>query len=493
MFHRWTAALTAFGKRLINGPFRLSQAVRQSLNPADDREARILEAQLDLVRKNVRVLDYVLPLAGLILVTIHSTRRDVGGVLFAWAVVAVASAANEIVLLRRGARSDEIIVRARENAKTIPFAIFCLLMAWGTFCFSLWTGPTGDEHLLAVLVLACTLAAASSMFAWHATACVVSLATISTFALGIEFVSGYGKHLRLFQLLVLYVTMIVAQACMHHVRFNKSRCLEQDSELLIENLRQAKHDADRAHAQAVSASKAKSEFLANMSHELRTPLNAIIGFSDIVRTRAFGESDKYPEYGGFIHQSGQHLLALISDILDLAKIEAGRKGLRAEPIDITGIVLDEVRLLDEKAAAKGISIVPVLPGHFPLLNADIHAVRQIINNLLSNAVKYTPPGGRVEASLALNARGEIELCISDTGIGIAPEDQAQLFDRLGHGRPDVITTAERGTGLGLPIVKGLVEMHGGRINLVSDLGQGTRMTVIFPAESTIKTDRLRVA
>jgi two-component system cell cycle sensor histidine kinase PleC len=127
------------------------------------------------------------------------------------------------------------------------------------------------------------------------------------------------------------------------------------------------------------------------------------------------------------------------------------------------------------------------------LNADIHAVRQIINNLLSNAAKYTPSGGRVEVSLALNARGEIELCISDTGIGIAQEDQTQLFDRLGHGRPDVITTAERGTGLGLPIVKGLVEMHGGRINLDSELGQGTRMTVIFPAESTIKTDRLLVA
>jgi signal transduction histidine kinase len=493
MFHRWAAALTAFGSGLITGPSRLNQAVRQSLNPANDREARILEAQLELMRKNVRVLDYILPLAGLILISIHATRRDPSGPLFAWAVVVVAAAVNEIVLLRRRAQSDEIMVRARENAKTIPFAIFCLLMAWGTFCFSLWTVPAGDEHLLSILVLACTLAAASGMFAWHATAGAVSLATISAFILGMEFISGYGKHLRLFQLLVLYVTMIVAQACMHHARFYKSRRLEQDRELLIENLRQAKIDADSAHAQAVAASKAKSEFLANMSHELRTPLNAIIGFSDIVRTRAFGDSDKYAEYGGFIHQSGHHLLSLISDILDLAKIEAGRKGLLAEPIDITGVVIDEVRLVEEKATPKDVSVVSVLPRHFPLLNADIHAVRQILNNLLSNAVKYTPPGGRIEASVALNAAGEIELSVSDTGIGIAPEDQKQLFDRLGHGRPDVITTAERGSGLGLPIVKGLVEMHGGRVKLESELGQGTRMTVIFPAESTIKTDRLLVA
>ena len=493
MFHRLAAALSAFGNRLIKGPSRLTRAVRQSLNPANDREARILEAQLELVRKNVRVLDYILPLAGLILISIHSTRRDPSGLWFAWVVVVALSAVNEIVLLRRPAQSDDVITRSRESARAIPFAIFCQLMAWGTFCFALWTGPTGDEHLLAVLVLACTLAAASGMFAWHATAGVVSLATISAFALGIEFVSGYGKHLRLFQLLVLYVTMIVAQACMHHVRFYRSRRLEQDRELLIEDLRQAKDEADNARAQAVAASKAKSEFLANMSHELRTPLNAIIGFSDIVRTRAFGDSDKYPEYGGFIHQSGHHLLALISDILDLAKIEAGRKGLLAEPIDVTGVVLDEVRAVQEKAAAKDVSVTAVLPRQLPLLNADIHAVRQILNNLLSNAVKYTPPGGSVEVSLALNTAGEIELCVSDTGIGIGPEDQTQLFDRLGHGRPDVITTAERGTGLGLPIVKGLVEMHRGRVNLDSEVGQGTRMTVIFPAESTIKTDKLLVA
>jgi two-component system cell cycle sensor histidine kinase PleC len=186
------------------------------------------------------------------------------------------------------------------------------------------------------------------------------------------------------------------------------------------------------------------------------------------------------------------LLSLIGDILDLAKIEAGKKALLSEPIDVTGIVLDEVRLAGEKAAAKRVSVAPILPRRLPLLNADIHAVRQILNNLLSNAVKYTPPGGSIEVSVALNAAGEIELCVSDTGIGIASEDQSQLFDRLGHGRPE-ITSAERGTGLGLPIVKGLVEMHGGRVVLESEIGQGTRMTVIFPARSTIKTDELLVA
>ena len=492
MVHRWTTALTAFGKRLISGPSRLNQAVRQSLNPANVSEARIIETQLELVRTNVRVLDYALPLVGVMLILLHAARGAISGPLAAWAVLAVASAANEILLLRGHSPGEDIVTRTSENARTIPFAMFTLLMAWGTFCFSLWTPWNDEGHLLTILVLACTLAATSSMFAWHATAGAVSVVTISAFLLGIEVVSGYSKHLRLFQLLILYVTMIAAQACMNHVRFNRARRLEQDSERLIANLREAKIEADHAHAQAVAASKAKSEFLANMSHELRTPLNAIIGFSDIVRTRAFGNSDKYSEYGGFIHQSGHHLLALIGDILDLAKIEAGKKAILSEPIDITGIVLDEVRLVEEKAKAKDVNVAPVLPRRLPLLNADIHAVRQILNNLLSNAVKYTPPGGSIEVSLALNAVGEIELCVSDTGIGIAAEDQALLFDRLGHGRPDV-TSAERGTGLGLPIVKGLVEMHGGRVVLESEVGQGTRMTVIFPARSTINAGELLVA
>src|SRR5258705_6294350 len=257
MSHRRTKALTAFGNRLSSGPARLSQAVRQSLDPANDCEARILETQLDLVRTNVRVLDYACPLVGGMLILLHAARSSISGPLAAWAVLAVAGAANEVVLLRRPSHRDDEITHASENAKTIPFAMFTLLMGWGTFCFSLWTPSNDEGHLLTILVLACPLAAMSSMFAWHAAAGTVSVVTISAFILGVEVVSGYNKHLRLFQLLVLYVTMIAAQACMHHMRFNKARRLEQDRELLIANLREAKIEADRAREQAIAASKAK--------------------------------------------------------------------------------------------------------------------------------------------------------------------------------------------------------------------------------------------
>jgi two-component system cell cycle sensor histidine kinase PleC len=229
-----------------------------------------------------------------------------------------------------------------------------------------------------------------------------------------------------------------------------------------------------------------------MSHELRTPLNAIIGFSDIVRTRAFGDSEKYSEYGGFIHQSGHHLLNLISDILDLAKIEAGKKVLNHAPVDLKNIIIDAAQSAGDAVREKGVTLEQSVPPSLPLLSADPQAVRQILDNLLSNAVRFTPAGGRIEIAAFQVETGEVALAVSDTGIGIAPEDQAHIFTRLGHRRPEV-TTAERGSGLGLPIVKGLVDMLGGRIELHSVPGEGTCVAVFFPVERLLKETDTRAA
>jgi two-component system cell cycle sensor histidine kinase PleC len=166
--------------------------------------------------------------------------------------------------------------------------------------------------------------------------------------------------------------------------------------------------------------------------------------------------------------------------------------LRQEPIDLKSLVMDEVHRANERAVEKNVGVFASLPRNFPLLHADLHAVRQVLDNLLSNGVKFTPPGGRVEVSIALNAAHEIELCVLDTGIGIAPEDQAHVFERFGQASPEV-TTASRGTGLGLQIVKGLLDIHGGRIRLESELGEGTRVTVVFPAESTLDSTALHAA
>jgi two-component system cell cycle sensor histidine kinase PleC len=230
-----------------------------------------------------------------------------------------------------------------------------------------------------------------------------------------------------------------------------------------------------------------------MTHELRTPLNAIIGFSDIVKSQTFGNApERYSEYGGYINQSGHHLASMIGGTLELAKIEAGRKKLQLEPIDLMILVADEVHHSNESAKAKNIEVAANMPSSLPLLHVDPHAVRQILANLLSNAVKFTPPNGKIEVCVALNAAHEIEFSVCDTGIGIGSEDRQTLFERFGQTEPEV-TTASRGTGLGLPIVKGLVDLHGGHIEVESDLGQGTRITIVFPAACTVEQSVRRVA
>jgi len=317
------------------------------------------------------------------------------------------------------------------------------------------------------------------MFSAHLASVAGALFAISLAIAGIELANTYHTGSPLISLAALYVALMVVQAYFIHIRFEKAWRLEEDREQLIKNLRVA-HDA------AVSASRAKSEFLANMSHELRTPLNAIIGFSDIVRAKTFGEStDKYAEYGGFIHQSGNRLLELIGDILDLARIEAGRKVLQREPVNLDDLIADEMIRQAESAASRGVELTHSRAPRSPVLVGDIQAVRQILDNLVSNAIKFTPKGGRVSIAACDNGKGEIALNVADTGLGIAREEQARIFDRFGAGRPEV-TTAHRGTGLGLQIVKGLVDMHGGRIELESTLGEGTRITVVFPATSSVE-------
>jgi signal transduction histidine kinase len=353
-----------------------------------------------------------------------------------------------------------------------------LMGIWAIFAACLYAPDSGNGHMLSVLVLACTLAASGTMLSVHAATGAGAIFASSALLLAVEFANGYHKQLRLFELFVIYVVMVVAEAYVIHRRFVASCRLEQDREALIVHLR-------HAHESTVAAARAKSEFLANMSHELRTPLNAIIGFSDIVRTKALGDAgEKYTEYADFIHQSGRHLLDLIGDVLDLAKIDAGNKVLNEEPLDLAGLILDETAAIATITKAKGTEALSVLPDRLPLLRADPYAIRKILHNLLSNAVKFTPPGGRVEVSARLNADREMEFFVADTGLGMTKAEQQIVFDRFGANPPEV-TAAGRGSGLGLAIVKGLADMHGARIALDSAPGEGTRIGLVFPAARTV--------
>jgi two-component system, cell cycle sensor histidine kinase PleC len=255
--------------------------------------------------------------------------------------------------------------------------------------------------------------------------------------------------------------------------------------LLFESLR-LRFELGAASTAAQAASKAKSDFIANMSHELRTPLNAIIGFSEMIKMQLLGAdaSRRYVEYASHIHRSGHHLLEIINDILDLSKIEAGRFDLREERVELGEVVKTSLMLITDRAEESGVTVAASVPNPSPVIRGDERAIKQALLNLLANAVKFTPIGGNVHVNVYRNAKGGIVLTVKDTGIGMAAADipkAMQPFGQLG----DVHTRNRPGTGLGLPIVRSLVELHEGKFHLASEIGVGTSAEISFPARRVV--------
>jgi signal transduction histidine kinase len=248
---------------------------------------------------------------------------------------------------------------------------------------------------------------------------------------------------------------------------------------LAGNLNRMNDELGRLYRQLDAANRHKSEFLANMSHELRTPLNAIIGFSEVLQERMFGELNaKQAEYIGDIIDSGRHLLALINDILDLSKVEAGHMELQLTRFSLPTSIENTLTLVRERAARQGIAVAVEVEDGLGEVVADERKIKQVLLNLLSNAVKFTPEGGRVGVRAALSD-GMVELSVRDSGIGIAPEDRETIFEEFRQVGADEARKRE-GTGLGLALARRFVELHGGKIWVESEIGRGSIFIFTLP-------------
>lgn len=282
-------------------------------------------------------------------------------------------------------------------------------------------------------------------------------------------------RLEIFVIVLAYIAVLVTLLWFHR-RETKRR--EHAHETLT-------HAIDRAE----DAAEAKGVFLANMSHELRSPLNAIMGFSELIKDQAFGEvQPEYREYAENIHESGAHLLELINDILDMSKVEAGKANLDERVTDVTKVIDTCMRLVSVRAETNGLALETEVREPLPHLYADERKIRQILINLLTNAIKFTPRGGRVTTAARLDANGDFLLEVRDTGIGIAPEDIEKALEPFGQVASEALRS-QQGTGLGLPLTRSFVHLHGGTLKIESTPGQRTTVIARFPAVRVIALEQ----
>jgi two-component system cell cycle sensor histidine kinase PleC len=461
-------------------PFAQEEQVRESR-----LELALLRGVLDNLKANVLIV----PVFAAAICLLFSPSVNIGP-LALWYALVLASLLPLIVVTRLLPKATLTLQEAKRWQTLAAAATLTQTLAWTSMGWLLWSPGHDFNHLLIQLVLAITLTAHAGMVGASRT---VAIPSLCFYALAMALTPLQADDAVFHYLAAvspIYVGYAAILARQSRARARAALLMTEERNALLAELVCAKLESDRGRDKAEAASLAKSQFLANMSHELRTPLNAIIGFSELISTRIFESApERNYEYAKMIHGSGLHLLALINDILDLAKIEAGRWELEEAPLDFSRMASEALQLVAWKADGGGVILENEIPADLPFVQADARAIKQILINLLSNAVKFTPEGGRVTVFSDLDAFGNLEFGVQDTGVGIAPEDLEKVFDSFGQGKHDV-AIVDKGTGLGLCIVRGLAEAHGGSVTLDSEIGKGTRVTLTFPAHRLHARDTL---
>ena len=453
-----------------------ARALREEFAPANPTEARLTLHKVRMATANLKVGQNSMPVLIIAVAWLHSTWSP-WTLCAAWAAFTIAVWSLGLAPVRRLLSDDGLNQNASEVIRTLLWRLGAFIAAFGSHGFIFFVPDDPLNQMCVVLILIASSTTACMTAAWLPVSLMQAVYNVGI-AMVLFLVQGDTISLILAFLSVFYLLMLTGMVTSMHAYSALVLTLSDHKDRLIRELQ---------HSNQV-----KSEFLANMSHELRTPMNAILGFSEVIKDEVMGPNGRpdYRSYAADIHSSGSHLLTLINTILDLSKIEAGKFELHDQDVSLQEIVEDALRILRLKAGQKGVTLINEIPPGVTL-QADASATRQVALNLISNALKFTPAGGIVRASIEMSSDA-LKLVVADTGCGIRPDDLEKVFQTFGQGRHDV-ANLEQGTGLGLPISRGLMRAHGGDLTLASTLGQGTRVTASFPLSRVLPQVSLRVA
>ncbi|HEX3755009.1 MAG TPA: HAMP domain-containing sensor histidine kinase [Rhizomicrobium sp.] len=454
----------------------------------------MLKAQLDLAALSVRATRFTAPIWALIAASVTCNavglfgQVAIGRVL--WLPLAVTAVMGTVSMTASAYQYEATATRDPECAQSWHFR-FALMQvatstAWGLMPWLCWQPGDPGNHLfiacaVTAVVAALAVSRSSNVQMYLASLVPISLMTAVRFLLGDNWVDYTIGLLTPFLMLQMWITgrPLIQQ-------MDEDSRLRFQVEDLARELEETRDDALKKRFEAETANASKTAFLANMSHELRTPLNAILGFSEIITQECFGPvgSARYRDYAGDIHSSGAHLLSLINDLLDIAKIEAGRMDIAPHSLDAHRLFDGALKLIGSKAREKDQILNIEVEAGAPPLYADERALKQMLINLVSNAVKFTPEGGRIEVIGSVARDGSFQILVRDNGPGIPREKLDTIFTPFSQ----VDNRYDRqagGTGLGLALVRGLAELHGGRAWLESEFGKGCSVYVNLPVKAEL--------
>jgi len=454
-------------------------------------DGRVVKAQLDFICEDVHSARYTAPVwAGVIAFLASGEFGIVGHLPLADCIAVMAVISGTTLAMMRLVSTYTAAARRNQDYDVMQswFRRFILMQAvisagWGLVPWVLWEQGNQLNHLFLAGMMAGVIATQVVMRINHIDMFLASLLPLASLTI-LRFVMGDGLlDYTVGATLVLYAVQFMLDGRRLTRRVGEDARLRFQVEDLARELEETRDEALRKRFEAETANASKTAFLANMSHELRTPLNAILGFSEIIAQECFGPtgSPRYKEYAGDIHSSGAHLLSLINDLLDVAKIEAGKMDIDPNPLEVRKTLEGALKIMAPKAREKRQELVIDVEADTPPLYADERALKQILINLVSNASKFTPEGGRISVIASKAPGGAFQIMVEDNGPGIPREKLDRIFTPFNQ----VDNRYDRqagGTGLGLALVRGLSELHGGRAWIESEYGRGCKVFVVLPSE-----------